>query len=272
MTIDHVTVCGHDLDRMRRGFAGVGLLTEYGGAHANGLTHMALAGFEDGSYLELIAPTRGADLTKARGMMAGWLPLMTGNAAAGAWAIRASGIQEQADELRARGIVVRGPEPGGRTRPDGVRLEWQTAIVGPEPAGSVLPFMIEDRSERCLRVRASANQLGVRGVAAVVLGVQDLPETTALFRRAFGWEAPAFEKHLESGVELARFHGTPVILAEALASDSWISERLVKFGAGPVGFLLSRTAEFPEEVQWFGKRMRWCPEEETGARIGVIWE
>ena len=131
MTIDHVTVCGDDLDRMRRAFAEIGLATEYGGAHANGLTHMAVAGFEDGSYLELIAPMTGADLTKAAGMMAGWLPLMTGNAGAGAWAMRASEIHERVEGLRARGIAVRGPEPGGRTRPDGTRLEWETAIVGP---------------------------------------------------------------------------------------------------------------------------------------------
>jgi hypothetical protein len=269
LKIDHVTVCGDDLDRMRRGFAAIGLTTDYGGAHANGLTHMALAGFDDGSYLELIAPTPGAELTKANGMMADWMPLMTGNAGAGAWAIRASRIHERADELRSRGIAVRGPERGGRTRPDGIRLEWETAIVGAGPAGSVLPFMIEDRTERSLRVAASENRFGVMGVAGVVIGVRDLSQATELFRRAYGWEAPDLEEHPEFGSRLAHFQGTPVILGESLAGVTWLSERLAKFGEGPVAFLFSRPGEFREDPAWFGKPVQWCPEQETGARMGV---
>ena len=74
LQIDHVTVCGRDLDRMRQSFAERGLATEYGGPHANGLTHMALAGFDDGSYLELIAPLSSHDqdtLQRTSGTMAG---------------------------------------------------------------------------------------------------------------------------------------------------------------------------------------------------------
>lgn len=271
MTIDHVTVCGDDLDRMRRAFAEIGLATEYGGAHANGVTHMAVAGFEDGSYLELIAPMTGADLTKAAGMMAGWLPLMTENAGAGAWAMRASEIRERVEGLRARGIAVRGPEPGGRTRPDGTRLEWETAIVGPEPAGSILPFMIEDRTERGLRVQVSRNTLGVGGVAAVVIGVRALDQTMQLFRQAYGWEAPAVEDHREFGAKLAHFRGAPVILAQASTLGGWLTERVAKFGEGPVGFLFSKSAEFREDDRWFGVAVGWCSEG-MGARIGVIRE
>jgi Glyoxalase-like domain len=270
MTIDHVTVCGDDLERMRQGFAKIGVATDYGGAHANGLTHMALAGFEDGSYLELIAPPSGADLAKASGMMSGWVPLMTGNAGTGAWAIRASAIHERADELRERGIAVRGPERGGRTRPDGIRLEWETAIVGAGAAGSVLPFMIEDRTERSLRVEPSVNQLGARGVAAVVIGVGNLSKATELFRRAFGWEAPAVEEHPEFGARLAQFRGTPVILGEALATGAWLAKRLTRFGEGPAAFLFSKTTAFREEAVWFERPVSWCPEQETGTRIGVI--
>jgi hypothetical protein len=41
---------------MRESFAAAGLETDYGGPHGNGGTQMALLGFNDGSYLELIAP------------------------------------------------------------------------------------------------------------------------------------------------------------------------------------------------------------------------
>ena len=49
LKIDHVTIAGSDLSKMRDAFASLGLVSEYGGAHSNGITHMALLGFEDGS-------------------------------------------------------------------------------------------------------------------------------------------------------------------------------------------------------------------------------
>jgi hypothetical protein len=84
--LDHVTVCGSDLEAMRRAFREVGLSTTYGGPHANGVTHMDLLAFEDGSYLELIAPM--AELRGASGMLSGWARLMEGDAGAGAWAVQ----------------------------------------------------------------------------------------------------------------------------------------------------------------------------------------
>jgi len=271
MQIDHVTVCGSDLEKMRSRLAAIGLETEYGGAHANGLTHMALAEFEDGSYVELIAPAEGADLAGASGMMAGWMPLMLGDAGAGAWAIRAPGIQARVDALRGRGIEVCGPERGGRAKPDGTRLEWETAVVGPGAAGAVLPFLIEDRTERVLRVRGRSNQLGVTGVAAVVIGVRELEGAIRLFRRAYEWDGAALEEHPEFGARLARFAGTPVILAEALATGAWLGDRLERFGEGPVGFLLSGVRIENLQPSWFGKQVQWL-EGKIGAEVGLIEE
>ena len=132
--------------------------------------------------------------------------------------------------------------------------------------------MIEDRTERSLRVQPSVNQLGVRGVAAVIIGVQALSLTTELFGRAYEWDTPAVEEHVDFGARLARFYGTPVILAEPLARRDWLSTRLRNFGEGPVGFLLSAKTDSGEGEIWFGKRVRWCSEQELGARIGLIQE
>ena len=59
--IDHFTVAGTSLERLRAGLASVGIECEYGGPHANGGTEMALVSFPDGSYLELIALQPHAD-------------------------------------------------------------------------------------------------------------------------------------------------------------------------------------------------------------------
>ncbi len=61
LTIDHVTVAGRDLKKMQAHLASLGIPSEYGGAHSNGITEMAITSFPDGSYLELIAIRKNAD-------------------------------------------------------------------------------------------------------------------------------------------------------------------------------------------------------------------
>ncbi len=191
--IDHVTFCGSSLEELRKAFADAGLVTEYGGPHANGVTHMDLLGFQDGSYLELIAPmSREA----GSGMMAGWSQLMNADAGACAWAIRVANIQEEVNRLGAAGIPVTTPERGGRTKMDGTALRWRTAAVGPGAAGALLPFMIQDETSRELRIQPSPGigGTGLSGVAIVILGVLDLDAAIALFRKAYGWDAPSSRK------------------------------------------------------------------------------
>ena len=57
LTTDHVPIARSDLDAATEEFTRVGLEPEYGGTHADGTTHMAVVGFDDGSYLELISGT-----------------------------------------------------------------------------------------------------------------------------------------------------------------------------------------------------------------------
>lgn len=277
LKIDHVTVCGSNLERMRQCFADVGLRTTYGGRHANGITHMDLLTFPDGSYIELIAPF--ASLAGAGGMMSVWAKLMEADAGCGAWAVRSNDIHAETARLQREGIGVRGPEAGSRQRPDGTTLEWETALVGDGPAGSVLPFVIQDKTARDLRVPVSAEGRGLTGVAAVVIGARDLTSSISLFRRAFEFEEPIIEEHPDFGATLASFTNTPVILAAPLSPDSWLADRIEKFGECPAAFLLELSAESPAKnfsvattsARWFGREVGWFDLERLhGTRLGLI--
>lgn len=275
LKVDHVTVCGSDLAAMRRAFAQQGLATRYGGPHSNGVTHMDQLPFRDGSYLELIAPITPGNA--ASGMMGGWGKLMEGNAGAGAWAVQSEQIHHDVEALRSVGIEVRGPERGSRRRPDGLALEWETAVVGSGAAGSVLPFLIHDKTARSLRVPGAA-EIPVDGVAAVLLGVRDLAKAIALLRSAYGLERVLVEAPADLGAELAHFPETPVILAAPLDEKSWLQARLEKFGECPGAFLL-KTSDLAQATQRFslaeaapvfGRKLAWFDENNLGSRIGVI--
>jgi hypothetical protein len=237
---------------------------------------MDLLAFPNGSYIELIAPF--ASLSRAAGMMSRWTKLMEADAGCGAWAAQTDDIHAEVQRLRAAGIAVNGPQAGSRQRPDGTKLEWETAIVGNGPAGSVLPFFIQDSTPRELRVPVSTEGT-IRGVAAVVVGVHKLESSIALFQQAFAFEDPAIEDRPEFSATLAHFPNTPVVLAAGISQDSWLSDRLAKFGECPVAFLLQVTPDLPainspaatKSALWFGREVAWFdPQRLHGTRLGLI--
>jgi hypothetical protein len=277
LLIDHVTVCGSNLEKMREDFAGVGLHTSYGGRHSNGITHMDLLTFPDGSYIELIAPV--SSMGDASGITSGWSKLMEGNAGPGAWAVRTDNIHAEAVRLRSMGIEVRGPEAGSRHRPDGARLEWETAIVGPGPAGSVLPFLIQDKTARERRVPDPAERSGITGVSAVVIGVRDLDSSIAVFQQSFGLQDASIEGDPEFGATLAYLQNTPVILATPADGNSWLANRLQRFGECPAAFLLQASSESPSSdfpaatkfTRCFGREVAWFDSRRLHeTRLGLI--
>jgi catechol 2,3-dioxygenase-like lactoylglutathione lyase family enzyme len=275
VAVDHVTLAGRDLARMRSAFDALGLATDYGGPHGNGTTQMALLGFDDGSYLELIAPQRtGAEASL-------WGPQIAADAGPAAWCARGSDLAGEAARLAALGIPVSGPVAMERTRPDGVWLYWDLLFLGDGPPGARLPFVIADRTERRLRVSASAGVRGTEltGVALVVVGVRSLALAAADFRLAFGWDDPVSGTAPSLDARVLHFSGTPVALAEPLHERSWLTERLDRFGESPCAFLLSsrdlaRTANrlpLTGEFGWFGRDAAWIePGRLFGWRLGVI--
>jgi len=126
--IDHVTVAGRDLAKMQAALKSAGIATVNGGAHNNRATEMALVSFPDGAYLELIAIQPNADPQAVKAHS--WAKFLNGDAGPCAWALREKDLAAEVKRLKAAGIEVSAPERAGRLRPDGVRLEWETADIG----------------------------------------------------------------------------------------------------------------------------------------------
>jgi hypothetical protein len=274
LEIDHVSVCGSNLDTLRQDFTGVGLTPDLGGPHGNGITQMAMVGFDDASYIELIAPIKPG-VTEG----SSWAKFMSAEAATCAWAVGTNVLLQEVDRLKKAGIPVRSPERGSRKRPDGMSVEWMTADVGNATQGATLPFIIEDETPRPWRVQTSESVKGspIYGIESVVIGVNNLDASIALFRKAYGWAEPLTETQKDFG-KLAYFPGEPVILA-APSGGGWLSEHIGKFGEGPVAYLLG-TRDFAGATKkyrlsvnrtWFGQKVAWFDAGKLkGVRLGVI--
>jgi len=189
LTIDHVTVAGARLKDLQAALTGVGIRSDYGGAHGNRATAMAIVSFHDGSYLELIALQQNPDPKMVE--LHPWAKLMQSDAGPCAWAVRAVDLEASEKRLKEAGIPVSEPERGGRRRPDGKSLEWQTAQVGDQGRGAFFPFLIQDFSPRKDRVYPGGKPSApdFTGVTKVVIAVRDLDEAVKRYRQAYG--APA---------------------------------------------------------------------------------
>jgi catechol 2,3-dioxygenase-like lactoylglutathione lyase family enzyme len=269
LRVDHVTVAGKDLRKMQSALEAAGLKSEYGGPHANHATEMALVSFPDGSYLELIAVQPKADPAAVRQHT--WARQLESNAGPCAWAIRSADVDTEVRRLRATGLEVQPPIRNGRARPDGYRLDWQTAQVGRDGNGTFFPFLIQDFTPRDKRAFPSGKPTSAEytGVARVVIAVRDLDSAIARYRKAFDLPEPKREDDAVFGAKLAWFPGTPVILAAPVGAASWLARRIDSFGEAPCAFILGGKVQPAPASTWFGHAIQWSDPEKLGWRLGV---
>jgi hypothetical protein len=275
LQLDHVTVAGPDLAVLQQRFAAAGLAAQYGGLHSNGVTHMSTVGFDDGSYIELIStaePGRPAPW---------WNKQITLDGGPCAWCVRSSDIGTEAQRLKEWGLPVRGPSPFHRERPDGTKVEWELAFPGAQEAGAVLPFLIQDRTPRELRIQPapSVHQTELAGVATVVIGVADLVWNAQLFQQIYGWVTRETRPAPELEATIVSFIGTPVALATPISSSSWLASRLAKFGDSPALFLLqsrdltASATRLPavSHGTWLNRPALWFEADQLGGtHLGII--
>jgi catechol 2,3-dioxygenase-like lactoylglutathione lyase family enzyme len=182
LPLDHVVIAVLDLETAIADYTALGFQVLRGGDHPGRPTHNALVVFADGSYLELIAWKSPAPQER-------WWPLLQRHGEGIVdFALLPQDTAETVAGAARRGLVLEGPLDGGRLRPDGERLLWQTA----RPASADLPFLCGDITPRALRVPegdARVHPNDAIGVASLEIAVQDLDTSLARYRALFGDDA-----------------------------------------------------------------------------------
>lgn len=271
LTVDHVPVAWHDLDEITGIFERLGLQPEYGGVHGNGVTHMSVLGFEDRSYVELIAE-------RAPGEHDFWPDHIAADAGPAAWCIRVPDIVTECKHVLDRGQPVRGPLHGARERDDGTLVEWDRAEFGSPEDRLALPFAIEDRTPLSSRVSPTSGVLDgpLTGIGQVVVAVHDLEGRIRAFRDLYRLPKPIRES-VECLGTVASFPGQPLALATP-DGTGWLEDRLDRLPAGPCTVLLGTddlTAAheaYPlrETQSWPDGRVAFFDDDRLEYRLGVV--
>ncbi|MFZ2737412.1 MAG: VOC family protein [Burkholderiaceae bacterium] len=232
LALDHVVVGVGDLAQTMCDYRALGFTVLEGGQHPGRTSHNALVVFADGAYLELIAWRAPApDERWFRTQVADGDGLVD-------FALLPNDTQAVLAAARARGLLtLTGPLEGGRVRPDGECLKWQSA----RHSTPDLPFLCGDITPRSLRVpegdvRWHVNgALGVVGLSVAVLDLDSsLSRYTALLGRS------GFETYIDAGIRHATIElGSFCIqlLSPLADSDSFsanaLKKRLTSRGEGP---------------------------------------
>lgn len=254
LAIDHVTLAASRIESLAGAFAAAGLAADYGGLHSNGITHMSLVAFDDGSYVELISVARpGQPAPK-------WQEHMVHEGGPCAWAVRCDDLASEVQRLRSRGVSVADAAPLERKRPDGQLVEWESAFVGDHAPGAMHPFIIKDLTPRELRVSPSESVTGseLTGVHKVVLGVADAASTCEAFQEAYDLPTPERMRSDDGEFDMAIFPNSPLMFISPAARGGWLAERLERFGPTPCAFLLgSRDLDASRERSGLGPAQSW---------------
>ncbi|APW98091.1 hypothetical protein CHINAEXTREME_09965 [Halobiforma lacisalsi AJ5] len=277
LTVDHVPFAFGDLESITEEFVRLGLEPEYGGVHGNGVTHMSVLGFDDRSYVELIAEREG----KKGEDHDFWPEHIRADAGPAAWCCRVPDVREECKRTLERGYAVHGPLSGSREREDGTLVEWEMAEFGSGADERVpFPFVIADRTPLSYRVEPAASVSGgpLEGIGQVVLGVDPnrLEDVFRAFRDCYGIPTPIRDSPAGFGT-VASVPGQPVAFA-APDGDGWLADRLERFPGSPCSCLLAtEDLEAVREVYPLGEPLEW-PEGQVaffdsdvlGRRLGVL--
>lgn len=230
LSLDHIVIAVTNLEGAIADYTALGFNVQRGGDHPGRPTHNALIVFSDGSYFELIAWKEPAPQERW------WQLLQRHGEGIVDFALLPASTTDTVTAAAQRGLVLDGPIDGGRVRPDGERLRWQTA----RPPSPDLPFLCGDITPRALRVPegdARVHPNGAQGVASLAIAVHDIDATLVRYRALVGNDIRL------ALIELG--HSTLVLSSPrdpVDAPSSPLAQRLASRGEGPYAVVL-RTAD-----------------------------
>ena len=224
--LDHVVIAVGDLEQAIADYRSVGFTVVPGGRHPGRTSHNALIVFDDGAYIELIAWTAPNDAERWNVMHRtygdGFMD----------FALIPDDLPRATAEAKARGLPLNGPIDGGRVRPDGVELKWQTA----RQETFDLPFLCGDVTPRALRVpqgESGRHANGALGIPRLVVAVNDVQASRARYAALLGRDS-------------LRLHACEITLASPGAAtvpgfERQTAQRLQTRGEGPCGIAIATT-------------------------------
>lgn len=229
MQLDHLVILVPELAAAVADYRELGFTVTPGGTHADGLTENALIPFRDGTYLEIIAFVDPGQPQRHR-----WWHFVAKGGGLIDYALQSADLQDELQALAQRGVAFDGPHDSGRARPDGVRLAWRGAFA---PDRSGLPFLIEDVTERTLRVpggAATAHSNGVQGIGRVVVGVPDIAAAADRYGAVLDQQLPraATDAALQAAVSQAPLGPATITVAQPLAPDLPLASQIATRGPG----------------------------------------
>lgn len=237
--IDHIVIAVQDLEAAVADYTAAGFTVTPGGEHTNGETHNALIAFADGTYFEIIAwknPDAATDTV--------WLRRLQAGEGFADYALRTADLEVEIIRLREQGLDVPDATPGGRLRPDGQAVEWQTVRLDPVGHPS-LPFYCHSTNDITLRVpsgQAMVHANGVTGIGKVFIGVANLDQAAADYRIVAGIEFN--ETHAQPDANTWRQFrvGTyDLILIESEDAESELARSIAARGEVPIEIALKST-------------------------------
>jgi Glyoxalase-like domain len=220
LSFDHAVLVVNDLQSATREFEELGFTVTPGGTHAGGLTHNALIGLADGTYLELVAPTRRHLISRLKlirltstwqlypptrsSMGKRFLGLISAGPGLGDFALRTQQIETALEEVQARGLAIDNPVPGSRMRPDGTQVSWRSSV----PLTTDMPFLIQDVTPLALRLPAEISrhhENEVLGIGAIAVEVADLERSKTRYQALLGVEHTPLVENRSQGSQVVVF-------------------------------------------------------------------
>lgn len=210
--IDHVIVLAEHLDTAISNAQTAGFTVHPGGVHHDQATHNALIPFNDGSYIEIISfvstPPPNHYFGERYRQGSGLTDV----------GLLSTDIDIEVQDITDSGLPFPIPTHFGRHCPDGRILTWRMSLPGNIHPCSGFPFLIQDITDRALRVPsgpATSHPNGALGIAGVTFLVDNIDTADAHFRAILGSGTTSRTDHF-------RGRGLSLIPIESGATSQWL--------------------------------------------------